>query len=160
LNPKNPEEVVLISPNGAACARALTEDAIGFIGCFLNARALARALGTAAQASGKNITLIAAGEVREDQEEDLRYRRFAIEDYLGCGIILSELKAKLTAEAELCKRAYESSSRDYEELIRTGLSGQYLVDRGLESDISHVVQKNIYGVVPIIKAQRIVAYID
>jgi 2-phosphosulfolactate phosphatase len=158
VNPKNTEEVILISPNGAGCAEALADRAVGFIGCFLNARALARVLNSVAAASAKDITLIAAGEVREDQEDDLKTRRFAIEDYLGCGIILSELKMRMTAEAELCMRAFDASNHDYAGLIRASLSGQYLINRGLEFDISHAVQKNIYGTVPVLEQGRFISF--
>jgi 2-phosphosulfolactate phosphatase len=158
LNPKNSEEIILVSPNGAACAQAVSGDAIGFIGCFLNARTLARVIRSLAQDSARDVTLIAAGEVREDQEEDLRTRRFALEDYLGCGFILTELKMDFSAEAELCMRAYEASKMDYAALIRASLSGHFLVERGQEYDISHAVQRNIYDVVPVIRQGRISSY--
>jgi len=105
LNPRNPEEVILVSPNGAACAQAASGEAPCFIGCFLNARTLARVIGGLARDLNRDVTLIAAGEVQEDQEDDLQTRRFAIEDYLGCGFILTELRMELTAEAELCRRS-------------------------------------------------------
>ena len=34
LNPKNPEELVLVSPNGAACVEMITRESTGFIGCI------------------------------------------------------------------------------------------------------------------------------
>ncbi len=158
LNPKNPGEVILVSPNGAACARAAAGEAPCFIGCFLNARALARVTGGLAHDSARDVTLIAAGEVKEDQEDDLQVRRFAIEDYLGCGFILTELGMELSAEAELCRRAYEASKMDYAALVKASLSGQYLVQRGHEYDISHAVQRNIYEVIPVIRQGRITVY--
>jgi 2-phosphosulfolactate phosphatase len=158
MNPKNPEEVILVSPNGAACAKALWKDTLGFIGCFLNAGSLARVLNDIASTLAKDVALIAAGEVREDQENDLRTRRFSIEDFLGCGFILSVLKMRLTAEADLCMRAFDASRRDYTALIRNSLSGQYLINRRYGDDITHAVQRNIYGIVPVVERGRFVAY--
>ena len=108
--------------------------------------------------ASRNLTVVAAGEVPEDQPEGPADRRFAIEDYLGCGAILSELAMELTPEAELCRRAFESCCRDYARLVRESQSGLFLRERGMECDITHCVQRNIYDVVPTIREGRIIPY--
>jgi 2-phosphosulfolactate phosphatase len=150
VNPKLPGEVILISPNGARCATSAAGDATVLVGCFLNARAVARALEELFP-STTGIVLVAAGEVAEDREYDAGSRRFAIEDYLGCGAILSTTHLPLSPDAELCKRSFDYSVRDYADLIQRSRSGKWLTARGLEADIVHCVQRDLYGLVPLVR---------
>ncbi len=110
LNPKHPETVILVSPNGAACTELIKDNQTAFFGCFLNARTVGRVVGSLAARMQKNVAVIAAGEAQEEQFSDLHHRRFAVEDYLGCGSTLCELRVDLTPEALVCKRAYDSLS--------------------------------------------------
>jgi 2-phosphosulfolactate phosphatase len=157
LDPKDPEDVVLVSPNGAALAR-IAGEACAFIGCLLNARTAGRMLRALSGRTGKGIVLVAAGEVAEDQEVDLAQRRFAIEDYLGCGAILAELRMEETPEAVVCRRTFEACRHDCADLIRNSLSGRYLAQKGYDFDLSHCVQRNIYDVLPIVRQGRIMAH--
>jgi 2-phosphosulfolactate phosphatase len=158
LNPKSPEEVLLVSPNGAFLAGKVGEKDAGFIGCFLNGRTVARIVSAVAAREGRNIALIAAGEIEEDRTDGVRIPRFAVEDWLGCGFILSEMRMERTAEAEICARTYDSCKPVFVDLIRKSLSGQYLIGRGKEYDISHCLQRNIYGIVPVVRGAMIVKY--
>ena len=157
LNPKETTEVILVSPNGAACSTAADPEYSVFIGSFLNARATARALTNSTNATN-GVILVAAGEVAEDQFDDLQTRRFALEDYLGCGAILSQMRMPMTPEAEICKRAFEYSLQDYVQLIRECDSGKYLVERNQEADIVHCVQRDLYGVVPIARGGKVIPF--
>jgi len=149
--------VILVAPNGGACSTAAGPEYPVFMGSFLNARATARALMNSPNAKN-GIVIVAAGEVVEGQFDDLQIRRFALEDYLGCGAILSQIRAPMTPEAEICKRAFEYSLQDYAELIRESESGKYLVERNQEADIVHCVQRDLYGIVPIAKGGQIVPF--
>ena len=157
LNPKETAEVILVAPNGGACSIAAFPEYPVFIGSFLNARAAARALTNSTNAAN-GIVLVAAGEVVEDQFDDLQTRRFALEDYLGCGAILNQIRMPLTAEAEICKRAFDNSLQDYVQLIRECESGKYLVERNQEADIVHCVQRDLYGIVPIAQDGKILPF--
>jgi 2-phosphosulfolactate phosphatase len=158
LNPKASEEIILVSPNGAKCAEMINVAHTGFIGCFLNARAVGRLLSLFCQRENRNITVVACGEVVEDQYDDLETRRFAVEDYLASGLILSEMKVEPSAEAKASMQAYESSKIALRDRIRSSPSGQYLVNKGLEYDISHCVQRSIYDILPSIDEGRITQY--
>ncbi|MCX7030793.1 MAG: 2-phosphosulfolactate phosphatase, partial [Spirochaetes bacterium] len=158
LDPKAPEDVVLVSPNGAALARIAGGEACAFIACLLNARTAGRLLREVSEGTGKGIVLIAAGEAAEGQEQDIVQRRFAIEDYLGCGAILAELRMEETPEAVVCRRTFEACRHDCAELIRGSLSGRYLAKNGCDFDLSHCVQWSIYDVLPIVRHGRITAY--
>jgi 2-phosphosulfolactate phosphatase len=160
LNPRVPEDVILVSPNGAALARQVPTGSEGFVACLLNARTAGRLLARISCRRNTGIVLVAAGEAAEDQEADLEHRRFAIEDYLGCGAILSELPLDLSEEAIVCRRAFMASQQDYRALIGNGVSGKYLSDRGQAYDLSHCVQLNICGVLPVIRDGVIETWTD
>ena len=157
LNPRSPGEVILVSPNGAALSEAIQLPAFGLIACLVNARAAGRRLRQLSDRLRTGITLIAAGETREDQEEDLENRRFAVEDYLGCGAILSEIQMRRSVDATVCLRAFEACRLDYATLISESPSGRYLAERGHAGDITHCLQRSIYDVLPVVRNGRIEA---
>jgi 2-phosphosulfolactate phosphatase len=158
VNPREPEEVIMVSPNGAALADALPPGTPGFIACFLNARTAGRLLGDIARHQGTGIVLVPAGEAVEDQEADREHRRFAVEDYLGCGAVLGELKVDLDAGASACREAFLAAKSGLAGIIRDSPSGTYLVDRGQAADLSHCVQVSIYEVLPVVRDGRITAW--
>jgi 2-phosphosulfolactate phosphatase len=158
LDPKAPEDVVLVSPNGASLARIVTGKEIAFVACLLNARTAGRLLREASERTGRGIVLVAAGEAAEEQEADLVQRRFAIEDWLGCGAILAELRMEETPEAVVCRRTYEACRHDAADLIKGSLSGRYLAKKGFDFDLSHCVQRSIYDVLPVVRQGRITRY--
>ena len=150
--------MILVSSNGAALARSLPPGSLGFIACLLNARTAGRLLAAISRDRGTGIVLVPAGEALEDQEDDLEHRRFAIEDYLGCGAVLSELKVDLDREAAACRESFLASKRELGDVIRNSPSGRYLADRGQAADLSHCVQTSIYEVLPVIRDGTIVAW--
>jgi len=150
LDPKDPGEVLLVSPNGAFLAERIGVNDAGFIGCFLNGRTVARIASAVALKEGRNITLVAAGEIEEDLSDGVRRPRFAVEDWLGCGHILSGMRMERSAEAEVCARTYDSCKMALVDLVKGSLSGRYLIGRGKECDISHCLQRDIYDVVPVV----------
>jgi 2-phosphosulfolactate phosphatase len=158
VNPKSTGEILLVSPNGAYLAGKIGEKDTGLIGSFLNGRTVAGIAAGIAVREGRNVTLVAAGEIEEDRTDGVRKPRFAVEDWLGCGFILCEMRMERTAEAEVCARAYESCKQDLVDLLKRSLSGRYLIRKGHESDISHCVQRNIYGIVPVVRGAAIVKY--
>lgn len=151
-------ELILTSPNGAACTRRIAVDHTGFIACFLNAGAAARALRSLAAASGRDVTLVAADETVDGRYDDPCNRRFALEDYLGCGCILSQLDMELAPEAKVCERAYAASEHDYDELLRRCPSGRELIERGREADLAHCLRRNLYEILPEVVGNRLVAH--
>jgi len=158
LNPSSVEDVILFSPNGSACVEHVTQNGVGFIGSFLNARSVGRVLREESARTGMDVTVVAADEVLEDQYMDFISRRFALEDHLCAGFIFSELHMDLSPEAEVCLRAYETSKHDYVALLKNCLSGKYLIERGLEADISHCLQRNIYEIVPVMRDGKIISH--
>ena len=151
------KKVVLLSPNGARCCELVGKNHTGFIGCFLNARAVAAAAEKIAAGTGQDISLIAAGEQRAVVENDrVRYVResservFALEDYLGCGAVISYLQGDLSPEARVCRGAFESARDNLPELLANCYSGRWLVQKNMQNDLEHLARMNYYEIVPAI----------
>jgi 2-phosphosulfolactate phosphatase len=158
------KKVVLWSPNGAACASLVKKRHRAYIGCLLNARALGGLLTAIARKSRRGVTLIAAGEQQalvtgERILYDVKSSRrvFAVEDYLGCGAILSNLRLPKTPEAEVCETAFRASRRRLRKLLMDSFSGLFLRERGLTRDVAWAAQLDKYGIVPVIRGNRIEA---
>ncbi|MFZ5981095.1 MAG: 2-phosphosulfolactate phosphatase [Candidatus Zixiibacteriota bacterium] len=151
------KKVVLVSPNGARCSELVGDRHTGLIGCFLNARAVAAAADKIAARTHQNITLIAAGEQRAVMENDLvsyvresSERVFAVEDYLGCGAVISYLQQDLTPDAQVCRGAFESARENLSKLLTDCLSGRWLVQKNMKNDLEHLARLNYYEIVPAI----------
>jgi 2-phosphosulfolactate phosphatase len=164
LHAANSDEksVVLPSPNGSACSELVGEVDIAFIGCLLNARAVAQYCQMFAQETHRTITIIAAGEQRAvDTGERIVYERkeayrvFAIEDYLAAGAIISYMESSRSAEAQVCELSFVAARERLLELLLKSFSGRYLVENGLENDVKHAVQLNSYDVIPVIHNGKI-----
>jgi len=156
------KEVVLFSPNGAACAELVRKHDTAYIGCLLNAKAVGQYISRQAQQTHQNVTVIAAGEQRSiDTGEKIVYiqknarRVFAVEDYLGCGAIFCYTDLSKTAEAEVCALAYEASQSRLLDILCKSFSGQYLIQHNLSGDIEHAGQVNRYDIVPAIRDGKI-----
>lgn len=154
--------VVLYSPNGAACASLIRDDQTAFVGCLLNARAVAEQAHACASRTGNSVTVIACGEQRALAsgeriiyiKEDAQ-RVFAIEDYLGCGAIISAVTMAKTPEAEVCEAAFRACQDRIVELLLGSFSGRYLQEQELIADVEHAAQLNLYDIAPVVRNGRI-----
>lgn len=160
------KKVVLYSPNGAACAELVKENNTAYIGCLLNAKAVGEQVSKAAKNSKQNVTVIAAGEQQAiDTGEKIVYvkkrsrRIFAVEDYLGCGAIMSSMTLLKSPEAEVCESAFNGSREKIEELLLESWSGKYLVQHHLMDDVKHAARLNYYDVIPVICDGKIVPFV-
>lgn len=149
------KKVVLVSPNGAACAEIIDAGDTAYIGCLLNARTVGAHVSQEAGGSGQNVTVIAAGEQRAiDTGERIVYERkasqrvFAVEDYLAAGACISFSSLIKTPEAEVCAIAFTAACARLDTLLKESFSGRYLVEHGLSDDITHAAQLNKYTVIP------------
>lgn len=158
------KNIVLFSPNGAACAAVVGKNDVACVACLLNARAAGTYITMLARKNRTDVTVIAAGEQRAvDTGERVVYEKktaypvFALEDYLACGAIISYSRLRKSAEAEVCQLTYECSKERLEELMLGSFSGRYLVLNDLRGDVEHAARLNLYDVIPAIKAGRIAA---
>lgn len=82
--------------------------------------------------------------------------RFAVEDYLGAGAILSTIKHDLSPEARVSAAAFERSQGDVLELLLDCASGRQLHAWGLEDDARFAAQIDVCGTVPLLQDGRYV----
>jgi 2-phosphosulfolactate phosphatase len=143
-------QVVLPSLNGATCSRYSSEAAYIFAGALVNAGAVARAVSKIMTDSQLAVTVIACGE-REKQPEPHGDLRVAIEDYLGAGAILSNLRFSKSPEARLCEAAFTGSKPHMRELLWESVSGRELRNEGFERDVMFAGRLDVYDIAPILQ---------
>lgn len=161
-SPDDNHQVVLFSPNGAACTALAGADDTVFIGCLLNARAVGKLLSRIAPEQGRNVTVIAAGEQRAIDtgqrivyDKEAAYPVFAIEDYLACGAIIGYAGLEKSAEAELCQMSFQCAKTGIKDLLFRSFSGRYLVENDLAEDIVHAARLNAYDIIPVLRGRGI-----
>jgi 2-phosphosulfolactate phosphatase len=152
--------VVLPSPNGATCCQYGVQAAALFVGALVNAQGVAAAVShLLAAADGLHATLLACGERwREPDEEGIL--RFALEDYLGAGAILSALPFAQTIEAQACSATFHAMHDRLDAVLWECESGQELRAKGLGEDVRFAAQLGIYDTVPMLRGERLEGFPD
>ncbi len=134
--------VVLPSPNGSALAHAAQGGGRKIVaGCLRNAGAVARWL--AAQRTP--ITIIAAGERWPDGTI-----RFAVEDLIGAGAIVSQVAGTRSPEAIAAMAAFERCRPTLATVLGSCSSGRELVERGYAIDVALACELDSDDVVPLL----------
>ncbi len=133
--------LILPSPNGSTLSTA-TGNLPTFAGCPRNAASVA----AAAQKLGKRIAVISAGEKWPDGS-----LRFAIEDLIGAGAIVSRLTGSRSPEAEIAVAAFESVKRNPLETLRRCASGKEMIDIGFGSDINLAAEIDVSECAPFLR---------
>jgi len=139
--------VVLPSPNGATCSRHAPEVPHLLVGALVNASAVARALRGLLDESDHPVTVVACGERWSDPGEDGELR-FAIEDYLGAGAVISRLDCSKSPEALLCEHGFLPMRDRLEPALLECGSGWELIGKGYRDDVIHASKLDMYTVVP------------
>lgn len=140
--------LVLPSPNGSTLADAAQHfgaDAV-VIGCFRNASAVARWVSE----RQRDVAVIAAGERSSDGTI-----RFAVEDWLGAGAIISRLKGELSADAQVAADAFERLHDDIRTILANCATGRELIAAGYADDIDIAAEVDADSVVPLLTGNAI-----
>lgn len=132
-------KLVLPSPNGSYLT-LLTKKTPTLTGCLRNCEAVAKF----AQRYGSKIAVIPAGERWEDGS-----LRFAFEDLIGAGAILSYLSGSLSPEAEAAVAAFHTFKKDSLAYLKKCSSGKELIARGFESNVELAGTINVSNCVPL-----------
>jgi 2-phosphosulfolactate phosphatase len=149
---------VLSSINGAVCSWTASQAHTLLIGCLLNAHSVAAVANQLQLETGSIISVIPCGEQWIDFNEGENQLRPAIEDYLGAGAILSQLKGTPSPEAEVCIQAFRNSEHRLVQLIWDCGSGRELRELGFEADVIHCSLLNAFETVPILNGDHFVKY--
>jgi 2-phosphosulfolactate phosphatase len=141
--------IVLPSANGSVCAACADSVPALFAGALVNATATAGAVEAGAKLRGCYVTVLACGERWPDDS-----LRFAIEDYLGAGAILSHLSLPKSPEAQVCEAAFVGCRDPFAEVIWDCGSGRELRERGLEEDVRFAARLDVMDVVAMLRSGR------
>ncbi len=155
--------VALPSPNGATCCKIAQGDAetraLVFVGAFVNAQATTLAVYTALESHrAQSVTVLACGERWADgASSGDGPLRFALEDFLGAGAVLSFLPAHLSRspEARAAQAAFIEAAPDLETTLLTCGSGIELVRKGYKEDVIHAARLNIYDTPALLQNKHI-----
>ncbi len=147
--------VAVTSLNGATCSALAERLPLVFAASLLNASAVAQCVSSLLADTEYNVTVLACGErlVEPDGDSELR---FAIEDYLGAGAVLSGIlntirKEQASPEAKVCADTFGAVQSDIAQILWECESGQELRARGFDEDIRHVSQLDLYSAVPVLR---------
>jgi 2-phosphosulfolactate phosphatase len=146
------ERIVLPSPNGAVCSRYGSHTPLLLAAGFVNAAAVAASAARASAEINAPITVLACGERWHSlhEEGDLR---FALEDYLGAGAVVSSLLPWFTRspEALIGELAFTAAAHRLPEILSGCGSGRELIDRGYAGDVEQAARLNIYAAAPVLR---------
>ena len=150
--------VVLASPNGATCSRYGRAVPHLLVGALVNARAVSEAVANLLADTTLNVTVLPCGERWKEPNEDGELR-FAIEDYLGAGAILSGLPTSLSRspEALICQGAFLAARDDLAQILAESGSGRELLAMGNAEDVEHAARLDIYDTVPAMDGDALLA---
>jgi 2-phosphosulfolactate phosphatase len=151
--------VVLPSPNGSTCSQYGSQAPALFVGALVNAQAVARAVSHLLdRASHLNVTVLACGERWRISDEGGALR-FAVEDYLGAGAILSALPFSQTIEAQVCAAAFQAMRDRLDAALWECESGHELRAKGLGEDVRFAARLNVYDTAPVLRGERLEAFV-
>lgn len=137
---KRDTKLVLPSPNGAELSLS-TSGIPTLCACLRNAQAVA----SYAMEIGSNITVIPAGEKWEDGSI-----RFAVEDMVGAGCVISYLKGNLSHEAGIMLDMFKQYKNNLHETIADSVSGTELIEKGFPEDVQLASEINVSNAIPLL----------
>lgn len=141
--------IVITSVNGAVCSRIAEPSGALFAGTLLNAAAT-RSAAWAEAGDRCGITIVACGEIWVT-DSGIDGLRFAIEDYLGAGAILTRATGSMSPEASVCAAAFEGVRSRLEETLWDCGSARELRSMGYEDDVRHVSRLDLYDVAAVLR---------
>jgi len=133
-------KLVLPSPNGSTLTLAAGGKAT-FAGSLRNARAVA----SAAQRLGRSVIVVPASERWPDGT-----LRPAIEDLIGAGAIIKDLRGSKSPEALVAEQAFVSVEHNTLATLRKCSSGKELMERGYAEDVELAAQVDVSDCAPLL----------
>lgn len=134
------EVLVLTTTNGTRILEGLKSKVL--VGSFVNAKAVAK---KALDIAENHIEVIMAGV----------NGRFAIEDFLGAGEIISNLQDQELDELALASVLASQDKKAVEKAVKNSKSAQGLYELGLGEDVDFCLKRNLYDTVPVYKNGKI-----
>ena len=150
-NNHNCKSIVMRSVNGASIVRAASSTPMVIIGTLVNAEVIAGYVDSYCSKVDERpqVTVIACGELVHGSEHP-NDCRFAIEDYLGAGAIISYMNGRKTVEAQLCERSFAHERDNLNCILIECESGVELAESGFVEDVLFAAKLNSINAVPIL----------
>lgn len=126
--------LVITTSNGTRIMEGIKSKIL--IGSFINAHAVAR---EALNLAESHIEIVMAGVEG----------RFAIEDYLGAGEIISHLTSQTLDESALGAYMASRNHSMVDKAVKNSRSARKLGELGLSNDVDFCLQRNLYDNVPV-----------
>ena len=150
LNIEAGTRIVLSSPNGATCSQCWQTVPYLFTGSLVNAEVVGKAVSNILKTGNLNVTVIACGE-RTMALSGVERIRWAVEDYLGAGAVLSYISHSKSVEAQVCEAGFTDSQKEIREILLECESGRELRAGGFEEDVEYSAQLNVCNAVPVMR---------
>ncbi|KXK49916.1 MAG: putative 2-phosphosulfolactate phosphatase [Chlorobi bacterium OLB5] len=141
MNIKEGTKIILPSPNGAELSLN-TYSNITITACLRNYKIVADYVNSI----NGNIAVIPAGEKWQNGSI-----RFAIEDYLGVGALISVLNGELSAESFAAKKYFEAFESELKDVIINSYSGKELIEKGFSEDLEIALDMFSGNSIPVLK---------
>jgi 2-phosphosulfolactate phosphatase len=95
---------------------------------------------------GSRIAVIPAGERWSSGTN-----RWALEDWLGAGAIISYLHGTCSPEAQAARNTFQSESDRCEAMLSASVSGRELLQRGYPDDVKLAAEVNVSSCAPLLE---------
>lgn len=152
-------KVVLISPNGAKCCRLARNSQNIFIGGFLNAKSISKHVEKLSKKLRRDATILAAGdfdlprkikrgEIEKQFINKNNYNFFSLEDFIGSGAIINEMRLEKTDDAIFAEYYFKFFRKNLKEILKDTIGGRFLTLINRENDIDYCLKFNKYKCVP------------
>lgn len=150
LNLRPGDQLVLPSPNGAACSMLAAERGATVVaGCLRNASAVGRF----ADAHGGTTAVIAAGEKWPDGG-----LRPAVEDLIGAGAVLAHFDpSSMSPEARAAVSVFRAALGELPAMLKSSSSGRELIDAGFGVDVAMACEVDATDLVPVLSGGAFLA---
>jgi 2-phosphosulfolactate phosphatase len=132
------KKLVIPSPNGSELSLST-----GSIPTLCAGLRNSKSVAEYAKSLGERILVIPAGEKWNDGSI-----RFAIEDYIAAGSVISYIGGNLSIESKYAAMAFENFKGKLQDVISDSVSGAELIEMGFAEDVRLACELNVSASVP------------
>ncbi|MBU0985419.1 MAG: 2-phosphosulfolactate phosphatase [candidate division Zixibacteria bacterium] len=150
------DRIVLPSLNGGRCCEYAAGADLVIAAALVNAEAVGAYVESYLLESTRKVTVIACGEMRTENDGS-QLLRFAIEDLLGAGAVISHLSIAKSPEAQVAEAAFVSLRERIDNILFDSESGVELREMGFTDDVRFAAGVDTLHVVPRLVEGRFVS---
>lgn len=143
------KRVILTTTSGTKAIVSAKNAKHVLVGCFLNARAVAKAAFKIATREENGLSLISVGATG----------RFSLEDFICAGAIAYELPADHVEHSDgalAALLAFQQARESLNKVIKSSNHARHLKSLGFEEDVGFCCRLNVFEIVPLLMGELIV----